>query len=192
MILIGAHRMNENKQKKAYLKWIEMNVWCVQEKSCMNSTIRIHAQHIHRLRLVFFSLLEFINRTRPLHVHSSELYVLEQCRWNQEKTRRASKNKIARKKNLKLISKYIEWMTVWLSVRLQSECCLISVFAKFSVKYYNSSVNKRRTEHRNETLCNWNFMFGTTCNIGMFAVLTVNTMSRKNVRNFDCKGVVEL
>lgn len=154
----------------------------------MNSTIRIHAQRIHTSSCVHV-LLSFSPIWTELG-HSTYVRTrLNRKRSNNavESKKRATKRQRTNsreEKKPKLISKHIEWMNAWQSVRLQFRTCLISVFANFSAKYYSSSVNKLQAEHRKQinVFCNWMFLHHR--NVCHVHVQSINT---EFVLDSDCK-----
>lgn len=117
---------------------------------------------VARFIIIFFF---FEIQTKAVHFTYIRFNRVRLNNADETKKRLASvKENSRRKKNVELILKYIEWMTIWLSVRLQSKTCLIFEFANFSTKYYNSSVNKHRKQNRHLSIIH----------VGIFAMLQVD------------------
>lgn len=123
--------------------------------------------HTSSVAVARFIIIFFFSKFKP-KPSTSRTYDSIVCGWTMpmklRKDSPASKKTREEKKNVELILKYIEWMTIWLSVRLQSKTCLIFEFANFSTKYYNSSVNKHRKQNRHLSIIH----------VGIFAMLQVD------------------
>lgn len=143
-----------------------------RKQSFMNSKIRIHARRIlHTVSASFYYdnfataaaaassssfSVESETETRPLHeTYSIGSCAVEQCRWIQENdSPSAQRSRRWKKKCLKLISKYIEWMTARLSmsIRLQSNTCRNWVYLQFFFSQLNTiiraltSIGRRQRE----------------------------------------------
>lgn len=109
-------------------------LWTLQYASMLNANIVSGSFHYY-IYIIFFVRIqnELVHFTQQIRLNRVRLNNAVEAKKRPAKRQR---NKIAssrQKNNLKLISKHIEWMTAWLSVRLQSKNWCNFCICKFSL-----------------------------------------------------------